>query len=422
MSVLYLECNMGVAGDMLLAALTELQPDPAAFVARLNGLEIPSVTVSSGPVQRCGITATHLSVAVNGEEEESQDVPHDHHHHENREPHHDHEGHHHDHGGEGEHHHHHHAGLEDVKEVIQGLELPEAVKADACAVYDRLAGAEARAHNTTLDHIHFHEVGTMDAVADIVGVCLALHELAPEEVVCSPICVGYGQVRCAHGILPVPAPATAELLRGIPAYSGDIEGELCTPTGAALVGYFATRFDHMPEMRVERTGYGAGKKEFPAANLVRVSLGQAGAGSGANERVVCLSCNLDDITGEALGHAMEVLREAGAKEVYALPAQMKKNRPGHLLSCICAPEQADELARLMLKHTTTLGVRRRELGRYALNRETEVLETEYGPVRVKKAWGYGVTRKKPEAEDVARIAKEQDLSFDEVEKYITNIM
>lgn len=408
MSVLYLECNMGVAGDMLLAAMTELQPDPAAFVARLNGLGLPGVSVSSQTVQRCGITATHLSVLVNGEEEESHDVHHGHPHHSHDEAEH--------------HHHHHHAGLADVKGIIRGLDLPETVKAEACAVYDRLAQAEARAHNTAVEHIHFHEVGTMDAIADIVGVCLALHELAPEEIVCSPICVGYGQVRCAHGILPVPAPATAELLRGIPAYSGRIEGELCTPTGAALVGHFAHRFDHMPVMAVQATGYGAGKKEFPAANLVRASLGETGMETGPNETVVSLSCNLDDITGEALGYAMEVLRSAGAKEVYAVPIQMKKNRPGHLLSCICAPAQADELARLMLKHTTTLGVRRQELGRYALSRETEVLETEYGPVRVKKAWGYGVTRKKTEAEDIGRIAEENSLTFNGLENYINNIM
>lgn len=408
MSVLYLECNMGVAGDMLLAALTELQPDPAAFVARLNGLGLPGVAVSSQTVQRCGITATHLSVLVNGEEEESHDVHHGHPHHSHDEAEH--------------HHHHHHAGLADVKGIIRGLDLPEKVKAEACAVYDRLARAEARAHNTTVEHIHFHEVGTMDAIADIVGVCLALHELAPEEIVCSPVCVGYGQVRCAHGILPVPAPATAELLRGIPAYSGRIEGELCTPTGAALVGHFAARFDHMPVMAVQAVGYGAGKKEFPAANLVRASLGEAGTGIGPNETVVSLSCNLDDITGEALGYAVEALRNAGAKEVYAVPIQMKKNRPGHLLSCICASARADELARLMLKHTTTLGVRRQELGRYALSRETEVLETEYGPVRVKKAWGYGVTRQKPEAEDIARIAEENGLSFHEAESYINRRM
>ena len=378
MKTLYLECAMGAAGDMLMAALLELHPDPDGFLARMNALDLPGVSIRREPSTKCGICGTHISVTIDGEEEHC-----DHHEH--------------------HHQHHHHAGLSDIHALIEKLPLPETVRNDAAAVYDRIADAEAHVHGTTMDHIHFHEVGTLDAVADVVGVCLLMHELAPEHVTVSPIHVGSGQVHCAHGILPVPAPATAWLLRDAPIYSGSIQGELCTPTGAALLTHFAHDFGPMHAMRVQAIGYGMGKKDFEAANCVRALLGES-ADSAPNDRIVHLECNLDDMTGEAIGYAFDRLFEAGARDVFIQPIQMKKNRPGQLLRVICTPEDADRLAQLMLLHTTTLGVRRQDLTRYALNRHIEALPTPFGDIRFKVADGFGVQKRKPEYADLEKIA------------------
>lgn len=268
MKTLYLECNMGAAGDMLTAALLELHPNPEDFLSRLNALQIPGVQVVAEPATKCGINGTHVSVTVNGEEEVSEDV-HEHEH--EHEHHHDHDHHHHHH----HHHGHHHAGMHDIEHIISHLELPEEVRQDVLAVYGLIAEAESHAHGKPVEEIHFHEVGTMDAIADVTAVCMLIHELAPEQIIVSPVHVGSGQVRCAHGILPVPAPATAHILRGVPTYGGSIRGELCTPTGAALLKHFADRFGNMPVLTVEKIGYGMGKKDFEAANCVRTMWGEA---------------------------------------------------------------------------------------------------------------------------------------------------
>ena len=216
-----------------------------------------------------------------------------------------------------DHHHHHHGGMADIRGIVSGLPLPTMVKLDILSVYEEIAQAESQVHGVPMEHIHFHEVGTMDAIADITAVCLLLHRLAPDKVVASPVHVGSGQVRCAHGILPVPAPATAYLLRGIPIYGGEITGELCTPTGAALLKYFATEFGPMPVMRVQAMGYGMGKKDFPRANCVRAMLGET---EDAGDRIVELQCNVDDMTGEAIGFALEQLRFLGLERYADMPA------------------------------------------------------------------------------------------------------
>ena len=334
MKTLYIECNMGAAGDMLTAALLELLPEPDAFVARMNAAGIPGMVMARSEKVSCGLRGTHISVCIDGEEEISDDVPeHEHeHHHEHEHAHgHDHP---HDHGHAHDHHHEHahtHAGLADVAQIIGGLKLPEEVKRDALGVYELIAQAEAHAHGCEVEQSHFHEVGMMDAVTDVSAVCLLMHLLAPQRVVVSPVCTGFGEVRCMHGVVPVPAPATAWLLQGMPAYAGRIRGELLTPTGAALLKYFATEYGRMPAMRVEKVGSGMGMKEFEAANCVRVFLGEDGADS---DEVAELSCNLDDMTGEMIGCATEILLEAGALDVYLTAIQMKKNRPGVKLSCI----------------------------------------------------------------------------------------
>lgn len=402
MKTLYLDCGMGAAGDMLTAALLELLPDPDGFVDELNALGIPGVQYRREASVKCGITGTHMSVTVNGVEE--SDHAHAHHH--------DHEHtHEHEHTNEHEHTPHQHSSLHRIRHIISGLHLPEAVQHNAKAVYGLIAEAESRAHNVPVTEIHFHEVGTMDAVADVVAVCLLMDRLAPERIIASPIHVGSGHVHCAHGILPVPAPATAYILQGLPIYGGSIKGELCTPTGAALLKHFATEFGEMPVMRVGAIGYGMGKKDFPAANCVRSMLGEAGESS----HTVCqLSCNVDDMTAEAISFSMDRLFDAGALEVYTTPAGMKKSRPGTLICALCPEAAREAVVEAMLRHTTTIGIRESLCRRYVLERHIESIETPYGVVRRKDSCGYGVTRSKYEYDDLARIAEERRISLSEV--------
>lgn len=402
MKTLYLDCGMGAAGDMLTAALLELLPDPDGFVDELNALGIPGVQYRREASVKCGITGTHMSVTVNGVEE--SDHAHAHHH--------DHEHtHEHEHTNEHEHTPHQHSSLHRIRHIISGLHLPEAVQHNAKAVYGLIAEAESRAHNVPVTEIHFHEVGTMDAVADVVAVCLLMDRLAPERVIVSPIHVGSGHVHCAHGILPVPAPATAYILQGLPIYGGSVKGELCTPTGAALLKHFATEFGEMPVMRVGAIGYGMGKKDFPAANCVRSMLGEAGESS----HTVCqLSCNVDDMTAEAISFSMDRLFDAGALEVYTTPAGMKKSRPGTLICALCPEAAREAVVEAMLRHTTTIGIRESLCRRYVLERHIESIETPYGVVRRKDSCGYGVTRSKYEYDDLSRIAEERRISLSEV--------
>lgn len=409
MKTLYLDCSMGAAGDMLAAALLELLPDPDAFVAELNALAIPDVKISRETSVKCGITGTHLQVTVHGEEEGA----HDHHHAHSHDHHHDHaHAHHHDHA----HIHHHHASLHNIEHIVRGhLSLPATVTDNVMAVYRLIADAESKAHGKPVSEIHFHEVGTMDAIADITAVCLLMHRLAPDEIIVSPVHVGSGQVHCAHGILPVPAPATATILQDVPIYGGSIQGELCTPTGAALLKHFASRFGEMPVMRTSAIGYGMGKKDFPAANCVRALLGERSA---ASDDVIELCCNIDDMTGEAIGYAFDKLFAAGALDVYTIPIGMKKSRPGHLLHVICREADKDALVRALFAHTTTIGIRENRFRRYTLDRRIETIETADGPVRRKCSTGYGVSREKFEHDDLARIADAQGLSLREAEARI----
>ena len=399
MKTLYLECAMGAAGDMLTAALTELLPDPDGFLARLNAIGIPDVEISREPSVKCGITGTHISVKVHGVEEDENLHDHDH----------------------GEHTHaHHHTALHDIEHIVKDhLRVPEKVKEDILAVYGLIAEAESHVHGRPVSEIHFHEVGTMDALADVTAVCLLMNELAPDEVVASPVHVGSGFVRCAHGTLPVPAPATAYILQGIPTYGGSIQGELCTPTGAALLKHFAKRFGDMPVMRVSAIGYGCGKKDFPAANCVRAMLGET---TDRTETVSELACNVDDMTAEELSYAMERLFEGGAYEVYTVPIGMKKSRPGTLLRVMCDPEKKEEMVRLIYRYTSTIGVRETVTNRFVLDRTIKTLNTPYGDVRIKESTGYGVTRRKLEYDDVAKIAREQGRTVSDVRAELSRLL
>lgn len=400
MKVIYLDCSMGAAGDMLMAALYELLEDKQAFLDMMRSLGLPGIEISADPAVKCGITGTHMKVLVHGSEE--LDALHDHLHELAHEHSHDHE-------------HHHHTGLHEIEHLMEHLSLPRAVRDDALAVYHRIAEAESKVHGSPIDQIHFHEVGTLDALADVVGVCLLMHLLAPEKVYASSVHVGCGQVKCAHGILPVPAPATALLLAGVPIYGGAIQGELCTPTGAALLTHFVTKFGELPAMRLLKSGYGMGTKDFPAANCVRAMLGEQDA---PTEEILELSCNLDDCTGEAIGFAMERLLDAGALDVYWTSVGMKKNRPGILLTCMCRPLDREKMVELLFRHTTTLGVRESAFRRYTLSRESKTIQTPDGDIRVKVSTGYGVAREKPEFEDLAKIARETGKSLSELQKNI----
>lgn len=362
---------------MLLAALLELLPDKDSFLQKLNRL--PGVEISAEPAVRCGVTGTHVQVSVHGHEEDDC-------------------------------HHHSHTTLQELHTAIDGLSVSESVKVNAKAVYDRLAEAESRVHGQHVEEVHFHEVGAWDAVADVVGVCLAMELLAPQQIIVSPVHVGYGHVQCAHGLLPVPAPATALLLEGVPVY-GEVKGELCTPTGAALLTHFADRFGSMPLMQISKIGYGCGKKEFERANCVRAFWGEITEDA---EQLLELACNLDDMTPEAVAFASEQLFSAGALDVYSTPITMKKGRLGVLLTCLCKPEDEQAMTALFFRHTTTLGVRKQVLSRHTLARSMTKAETPYGTIRIKEAEGWGVKRSKAEYDDLARAARDHDVSLSEV--------
>ena len=407
MRTLYMDCGMGAAGDMLAAALLELFPNPEAIINELNHLGIPGVVFKRETSVKCGITGTHMTVTVNGEEEESHDHHHEHEHHDDHE-----HGHGHTHEHAPEHGHHHHSGLHDIEHIVRGhLALPKQVQDNIMAVYNLIAEAESHAHGVPVSEIHFHEVGSMDAVADITAVCLLMDRLAVDEVIVSPIHVGSGQVKCAHGILPVPAPATAYILKDVPIYGGAVRGELCTPTGAALLKHFAARFGSMPVMKTQAIGYGMGRKDFEAANCVRVLLGET---ENSGDEICEFSCNVDDMTGEAVGFAMDRLFEAGALDVYTIPIGMKKSRPGMLIHVMCRENEKETILRAIFKHTTTIGIRENTMRRYVLDRRLETAETAYGSVRCKVSSGYGIERRKYEYEDMNRIAKENNISLEDV--------
>ena len=437
MKTIYIDCGMGAAGDMLTAALFELLPDKERFLERMNQLSIPEVSFVPETVKRCGITGTYMKVLISGagEHEHIHETGHDHRHgcehgcdhthHHGHEQEHQHDntyehgcGHDHAHGKshEQEHHHaHHHSSMTEVSRIVSGLAVSDRVKSQVLSVYSHIAEAESQVHGVPVTEIHFHEVGSMDAIADVTAVCLLLEELKVDKIIASPVCVGSGQVVCAHGTLPVPAPATANLLKGIPFYAGEIKSELCTPTGAALLKEFVSEFVPMPEMTVEKIGYGMGKKEFSTANCVRAFLGET---KEEKETVVELSCNLDDMTGEEIGFAMEELLHAGALDVFTTPIGMKKNRPGILLSVICESRQEELMVKLLFTHTTTLGIRKTCHERYRLERMTEQKHSSLGEITVKYARGYGVSREKIEYEDLAKAARKQNESLKTVRERI----
>ena len=379
MRTLYVECRMGIAGDMLMGALYELLDDDGRkdFVRAINNAGIPGVKVEAQESIKCGVKGTHMEVRIFGETEDHHDHSHGH-------------------------------GIEDIEKIIKSLKLSQGVKEKALQVYERIAQAEAAVHGEKPEHIHFHEVGSLDAVADVTGCCLLMEMLGADKVIFSPVNTGSGTVHCAHGILPVPAPATALLLKGIPVYNNEIESELCTPTGAALAGAFADEFGSMPLMNISQIGYGMGTKDFSQANCVRAMLGESEKKDG---RVVELAANIDDMTGEEIGFAAEMMTEAGALDVYTQPIYMKKSRPAVKLCVITSPEEADRMAKLFFRYTTTLGIRKYTCDRHELNRHSEIRETAEGYISYKVSEGFGKKNEKPEHEELADIARKEKISL-----------
>lgn len=409
MRILYLDCGMGAAGDMLAGALVSLlsKEEQESFIKMINNIGVDGVKVSLSDDAKCGIVGKHFKVEIDGVEEHSHDVHEHEHHHEHEQEH----GHHHE-------HHHHGKGPfpKELETVAEKLDCPN----DIQKVYELLAEAEAKVHGKDVSEIHFHEVGMKDALIDIASVVYLMNKLKVDKVVVSPVNVGFGKVKCAHGILPVPAPATAELVKGIPTYAGRFEGELLTPTGAALLKYYADEFSYQPLMNVIKCGYGTGNKNFESANVVKAVLGEV-TDELISENIIELNCNVDDMSAEDMAYATKALIENGAKDAFVTPVIMKKGRSGMLLTVLCTAIDKERFVSLIFKHTSTIGIRVKETERIILNRHEETVHTKLGDVRVKYSEGYGVKREKPEFEDLRKLAEENNISVAEARKIFYDI-
>jgi len=379
MKIGYLDCFSGISGDMLLGALVDIGVSLDAIRAALASLPFSGYELHSEKVKKAGIAATRVRVELKKEE-----AP--------------------------------HRGLAEVLSIIEQGALPEGVKDRCVRVFRNLAQAEARIHGTTENEVHFHEVGAVDAICDVVGAVVGLEALGLDTLMFSAVALGGGRTKGAHGTLPVPAPATAELLKGLPAYGGPVEMELTTPTGAALLKTLATPCNRWPEMRIEQIAYGAGTRDiegFP--NVLRLAVGTRDTAEGGGDHIWLLETNLDDMTGEEVGFCTEKLFEAGALDVFITPIQMKKGRPGVKVTALCGPERLGELEAAMWSHTSTLGIRRSLWQRSQLRRTLTVVQTQWGEVTLKLACMEGRTvRCEPEYEDCRRIAEAHGVSLRQV--------
>lgn len=430
MRIAYLDCFSGISGDMFLGALVDAGVSPKLLEDTVAALDV-GARLEISRVVRGGISATKVDVYANGEKDLPREVfwkqqGHDHAHEHSHDSGHEH-SHEHSHGESGhaaahEHegapaHHGHGRGLTEIRGIIENAAISSTAKATAIRIFEMLGEAEAEIHNTSIERLHFHEVGTVDAMVDIVCAAVGAESLAVQEWVCSPLNVGGGTVKCAHGTLPVPAPATLKLLQDAPVYSSGPQVELVTPTGAAIVKTLSGRFAPFPAMKIEKAGYGAGTREFPEhPNLLRLTIGEAlpdGAStspSTSNDRITVLEANLDDLSPQVLAYAMERLLAEGALDVFSVPVQMKKSRPGALLTVLAKMEDANRLTKLIFSETTTLGVRRREEQRQTLSRRWETVDTTWGPVRIKIANMNGsVSNYAPEYEDCRTLAEAQNV-------------
>jgi pyridinium-3,5-bisthiocarboxylic acid mononucleotide nickel chelatase len=444
MRIAYLDCFSGISGDMFLGALVDAGVPPKLLEAAVAALDI-GARLEISRVMRAGISATKVDVYANGEKDLPREVfwqQHEHNHPQHTHSHdhehsHGHENHddHHDHGHSHPHVHNEHAhgrGLPEIRDIIKDAAISSTAKSTAIKIFEALGRAEAEVHNTSPEEVHFHEVGAVDALVDIVCAAVGAESLAIDEWICSPLNVGGGTVKCAHGTLPVPAPATLKLLSGAPVYSSGPQVELVTPTGAAIVKTLSTRFDAFPAMKIESAGYGAGSRDFPEhPNLLRLTIGESTVGANptpdaSNESITVLETNLDDLNPQVLAYAMERLLAEGALDVFSVPVQMKKSRHGALLTVLAKTEDANRLTKTIFAETTTLGVRRREEQRQTLSRRWETVNTTWGPVRMKIANMNGsVQNYAPEYEDCRTLAESQHVPLrtimqEAIQRYLQN--
>jgi pyridinium-3,5-bisthiocarboxylic acid mononucleotide nickel chelatase len=398
--VLYFDCFSGISGDMTLGALLDAGLPLDALKQAFGSLALPGIHVHADRVLRAGVSATKFTV-------HAHDHNHDHHHHDHRHHTHDHE---HDHG------HSPHRSLPEIFDLIDRSALSPAGRDRAKAMFQRLAEAEAAIHHMPVEQVHLHEVGALDSILDIVGTVFALDWVGADRVVCSPLNVGGGMVQSAHGLFPVPAPATVKLLGDAPVYAGAVQKELVTPTGALIATTYASAFGPIPAMSVEQVGYGAGERDHPQTpNVLRVLIGRAAEPSAA-ERVTVVECEIDDMNPQLFGVAMERLYAAGALEVFYTPVQMKKNRPGTLLTVVVAPDKRAAITDVVFRETTTIGLRHHDVDRECLAREIVTVTTPLGPVRFKVSSRNGhVVTATPEFEDCAKLAVANNLAVREVQ-------
>jgi pyridinium-3,5-bisthiocarboxylic acid mononucleotide nickel chelatase len=431
MRIAYLDCFSGISGDMFMGALLDAGVSPKLLeetVAALNmGARLEIAKITKG-----GLAATKADVWVAGEKDKPRDEywaehEHDEHSHAHEHGHdhrHSHE-HHHDSGrspedqecGQVHTGHVHGRGLKEIREIIAAAAISEKAKKTATAIFENLGAAEAKVHNTSIESIHFHEVGAVDALVDIVCAAVGAEELGVDEWVCSPLNVGGGTVKCAHGILPVPPPAVVELLTGVPTYSSGIQKELVTPTGAAIVKTLASRYGAFPAMVVSKSAYGAGSRDLHGQpNVLRLIVGQSTSSAETTPEIVSvIEANLDDLNPQVFGYVMDRLFAEGALDVFGTPVQMKKGRPGMVLTVLARPEQASQMTKIIFSETTTLGVRMREERRQVLQRRSTSVQTQWGEVRMKIANLNGtITNYAPEYEDCRRIAEEKGVPLKSV--------
>ena len=382
MKTLYFDCFAGASGDMILGALVAAGIEPNFLREQLSLLPVAGFSIDFETVNRSGLSATYARVETAHE--------------------------------------HKHRHLSDIKQIIDGSRLSDAIKQRAVQIFTRLAEAEARVHNEPIDHVHFHEVGALDAIVDVVGAAICFEALKIDRFVCSPIHVGSGMVKMAHGQFPIPPPAVTELLKGVPFYATDIKGELLTPTGAAIITTVCNEYGPIPQMLTETTGYGAGTREYQDfPNVLRVLLGETEDTSATDERLWMLETNLDDASPQIVGHVMDRVLESGALDCFFTPAQMKKNRPGVLLSVLCSRDEKEAIMRLLFMETTTLGVRSYEVTRRALERSVVRVETQYGPIDVKVAHLDGrVVNEMPEFEQCRQAAANAGVPLKVVEEAV----
>lgn len=445
MRIAYLECFSGISGDMFLGALLDAGVPPEVFTRTVAALGVDA-RLEISRVDRSGISATKLDVIAAGEKElpreefwekESKIAEHRHAHSPKQDAHEHSHSHSHSHSHDDEHSHSHqdshshphdhehphehapghvhsHRGLKEIRQIIQAAGISQSAKDRAIRVFEALGAAEAKVHNTDVEKIHFHEVGAIDAIVDIVCASVGAEALGVNEWICSPLNVGGGTVVCAHGTFPIPAPATLELLKNAPIYSGEIQKELVTPTGAAIVSVLASRFSHFPAMKTEKIGYGAGTRNFKnSPNVLRLTVGETSAQHESPypvEEITVLEANVDDMTPQVFGYVMELALSSGALDTFGTAVQMKKGRPGMLLTVLCRTEDSQRLTKLILSETTTLGVRMRRESRAALTRRHVSVSTKWGEIRMKLANLNGsISNYAPEYEDCRRIAKEQEV-------------